>query len=118
VSGRRLIGLVLGLASVTALMGIDISAGSTSCSAASRSSRQRCATRSGRWCSSASSAISIRGIVILGERPVAGTVAGLILILILAGSYLSTSGAAGPARAPRRDAPACGDYGTTAARRM
>lgn len=53
------------------------------------------------------------GIAILGERPGAGTVAGLILIL--AGSYLSTGGAAGPARAPRRDAPACGDYGTTAA---
>jgi drug/metabolite transporter (DMT)-like permease len=48
------------------------------------------------------------GTAILGERPGTGTVAGLILIL--AGSYLSTSGAAGPVRAPRRDAPACGDY--------
>jgi drug/metabolite transporter (DMT)-like permease len=56
------------------------------------------------------------GIAILGERPGAGTVAGLVLIL--AGSYLSAGGAARPARALRRDEPACGDYGTTAARRM
>src|SRR6266545_1232332 len=103
-TGSRLVGLIMGLAGVVALVGIDVAgrtdellgAGAVLLAAVGYAAgpmvfKLKLADLDPRAAMGASLVIAVAlGVTVLGERPGAGAVAGLLLIL--AGSWLSTGG--------------------------
>jgi drug/metabolite transporter (DMT)-like permease len=78
-TGRRALGLAIGFAGVVALVGLDVSGNSDELIGALAI-----------LLAAVAHAVDTLGVAVLDERPGAGAVAGLLLIL--AGSWLSTDG--------------------------